>query len=221
MEMRALDIPRQDWTIEDVLAIGRLAASDLTLDELHGHAGRARQDFARVFWKRLIGLDPAPDAAGDNGALAQALRSNGKMGSNSFALAAAKSATGSALMANDPHLGALLPNLWLIAGYKSPSYHLAGFMIPGVPMAALGRNPWIAWGGTNLHAMSSDLFDVTDLPANEIRERRETVKVRGRRDRTIVVRDTNYGPIVSDLSFFPAMASNWRCAGSAMAPAMS
>jgi penicillin amidase len=125
------------------------------------------------------------------------------MGSNSFALAGAKSASGAALIGNDPHLGALLPNLWLIAGYKSPSYHLAGFMIPGVPMAALGRNPWIAWGGTNLHAMSSDLFDVTDLPPGEVHERRETVRVRGRRDRTIVVRDTNYGPIVSDLSFFP------------------
>ncbi len=203
MEMRALDLPREDWTIEDVLSVGRLAAVDITWMSFMGMLGAPDQDFARLFWKRLVGLDPAPDAAGDDGALAQALRTNAKIGSNSFALTAARSATGSALMANDPHLGAVLPNLWLIAGYKSPSYHLAGFMIPGVPMAALGRNPWIAWGGTNLHAMSSDLFDVTDLPAAEIKTRREIVKVRGRRDRTITVRDTNYGPIVSDLSFFP------------------
>lgn len=203
MEMRALAMPRQDWTIEDVLSIGRLAAVDITWMSFMGMLGAPDQDFARLFWKRLVGLDPAPDAAGDDGALAQALRTNSKIGSNSFALMKEKSATGSALMANDPHLGAVLPNLWLIAGYKSPSYHLAGFMIPGVPMAALGRNPWIAWGGTNLHAMSSDLFDVTGLPANEITERREIVKVRGRRARTVVVRDTKYGPIVSDLSFFP------------------
>ncbi|HEY1719713.1 MAG TPA: penicillin acylase family protein [Magnetospirillaceae bacterium] len=203
MEMRALDIGRSDWTIEDILAIGRLSSVDITWMSFMGMLGAPDQDFARLFWKRLVGLDPAPDAAGDDGALAQALRNNGKMGSNSFALMSDKSASGAALMANDPHLGALLPNLWLIAGYKSPSYHLAGFMIPGVPMAALGRNPWISWGGTNLHAMSSDLFDVTDLPAAEITERRETVKVRGRRDRTIIIRETKYGPIVSDLTFFP------------------
>ncbi len=203
MELRALGIGREGWSPEDVLAVGRLAAVDITWMTFMGMLGAPDQDFARTFWRRSIGLEPPPDGTGDEETFAAALRGTGRMGSNSFALAAARSASGSALIASDPHLGALLPNLWLIAGYKSPSYHLAGFMIPGVPMAALGRNPWIAWGGTNLHAMASDLFDVTDLPESEITERRETVRVRGRRDRAIVVRDTSYGPIVSDLSFFP------------------
>lgn len=202
MELRALGIGREDWSAEDVLSIGRLAAADITWISFMGNLGAADQAFARRFWRRLVGLDPAPDG-GASGALAAALRSNGRMGSNSFALAGARTRNGAAWIANDPHLGAVLPNLWLIAGYKSPSYHLAGFMIPGVPMAALGRNPHIAWGGTNLHAMSSDLFDVSDLPQSEIVERRETVKVRGRRDRVITVRETSYGPVVSDLSFFP------------------
>lgn len=202
MELRALGIDREDWSAEDVLSIGRLAAADITWISFMGNLGAADQAFARRFWRRLVGLDPAPDG-GASGALAAALRSNGRMGSNAFALAGARTRNGAAWIANDPHLGAVLPNLWLIAGYKSPSYHLAGFMIPGVPMAALGRNPHIAWGGTNLHAMSSDLFDVSDLPQSEIVERRETVKVRGRRDRVITVRETSYGPVVSDLSFFP------------------
>jgi penicillin amidase len=203
MELRALGIGREDWSAADVLSIGRMAAADITWMSLMGNLGAADQDFARRFWRRLVGLDPAPEGTGDGGALAAALRGHGRMGSNSFALAGTRTGNGAAWIANDPHLGALLPNLWLIAGYKSPSYHLAGFMIPGVPMAALGRNPHIGWGGTNLHAMSSDLFDVTDLPPSEITERRETFKVRGRRDRTIAVRETVYGPIVSDLSFFP------------------
>jgi penicillin amidase len=203
MEMRALQVPREDWSIEDVLAIGRVAAADITWMTFMGMLGAPDQDFARQFWRKSIGLEPAPDGTGDAETLTGTLRGQGRMGSNSFALAAAKSATGAALIASDPHLGAMWPNAWLIAGYKSPSYHLAGFMIPGVPMAALGRNPQIAWGGTNLHAMASDLFDVTDLPEAEITPRHETVRVRGRRDRTITVRDTSYGPIVSDLSFFP------------------
>jgi len=202
MELRALGIGRERWTAEDVLSVGRLSSSDITWLTFMGALGAPDQEFALGHWRRNVGLDLGTGAAA-GGELATALRDNARMGSNSFALMGARSTTGSPWIASDPHLGATLPNLWLIAGYKSPSYHLAGFMIPGVPMAALGRNPWIGWGGTNLHAMSSDLFDVTDLPAGEIRERRETVKVRGGRAREIVIRDTVYGPIVSDLSFFP------------------
>ena len=204
MEMKALDLPREPWTIEDVLSVGRLAASDITWFAFMGSLGAKDQQFARAMWRRNVGIAPDPAAAdGAAGALVDAIEDNAKIGSNSFALMGHRTANGAAWIASDPHLGATLPNLWLIAGYQCPSYHLAGFMIPGVPMAALGRNPWIAWGGTNLHAMSSDLFDVTDLPAGEITERREVIRVRGRRDRTITIRDTSYGPVVSDLSFFP------------------
>ena len=61
------------------------------------------------------------------------------------------------LIASDPHLSIVLPNACLLAAFRSPSYHAAGLLIPGLPFIALGRNPWIAWGGTNLHAASSDL----------------------------------------------------------------
>jgi len=204
MEMRALDLPREDWTVEDVVSVGRIAASDITWMGFMGTLGAEDQEFARRMWRRNVGLVPDPDSiSGEPAGLAAALRDTGDVGSNCFALMGHRTANGAAWIASDPHLGATLPNLWLIAGYKSPSYHLAGFMIPGVPMAALGRNPWIAWGGTNLHAMSSDLFDVTDLPDGDIKVRTETLRVRGRADRTVTIRDTGYGPIVSDLSFFP------------------
>ena len=200
MEVRALELGAEPWTVDDILAIGRLAASDITWFAFIGALGADDQAFAQAMWRRNVGLDPV---AGDAATLTETLRNNGRMGSNSFALMGRRTANGAAWIANDPHLGATLPNLWLIAGYKSPSYHLAGFMIPGVPMAALGRNQWIGWGGTNLHAMSSDLFDVSDLPESEIRVRQEMVKVRGRADKTITIRETAYGPIVSGLSFFP------------------
>ncbi|HZU89183.1 MAG TPA: penicillin acylase family protein, partial [Stellaceae bacterium] len=58
--------------------------------------------------------------------------------------------------------------------------------------------PWIAWGGTNLHAASSELFDVSGLPAAAIRERPERIGVRWSRSRDIVVRDTDHGPIIND-----------------------
>jgi penicillin amidase len=71
-------------------------------------------------------------------------------------------------------------------------------MAPGLPFIAIGRNPWIAWGGTNLHAASSDFYDVSDLPSEEISERREIIKVRWWPDRQVVLRETPLGPIISD-----------------------
>jgi penicillin amidase len=71
-------------------------------------------------------------------------------------------------------------------------------MIPGLPVFAIGRNPWIAWGGTNLRASASDMVDVSTLPAAAIRTRTEKIRVRWWRDRDITVRETPFGPILSD-----------------------
>jgi penicillin amidase len=71
-------------------------------------------------------------------------------------------------------------------------------MFPGLPVMALGRNEHIAWGGTNMHAASSDLFDIGGIPAAEIIEREETIKVRWSRSRTVRVRETEFGPVLSD-----------------------
>ena len=68
-------------------------------------------------------------------------------------------------------------------------------MIPGIPMVGLGRNAWLAWGGTSLHAASSDLVDVSQEPMTE---RREQVGVKGQSPVTIVLQETRFGPVVSD-----------------------
>ena len=129
-------------------------------------------------------------------------------------MAGHRSATGGALIANDPHLGILVPNVWLIAGVKSPSCHAVGLMPPGLPVFAIGRNPHIAWGGTNLRAASSDLYDVGEVPESEIAERREPIGVRWWFDAEATVRETRWGPIVTDappLARFdlPPLALKW------------
>ena len=137
-----------------------------------------------------------------------------KSGSNSLAVAGHRSDTGGALMANDPHLGILVPNVWLIAGVRSPSYHAVGLMAPGLPIFAIGRNPHIAWGGTNMRAASSDLYDVSGVPASEIVERDESIDVRWWFDSDVTVRETAWGPIVSDVPLLaehdlPPLALKW------------
>ena len=197
-----LGIDSAPWSVEDVLRLGRIAAMDFTWKIwLRLLKLRRRSDWERL-WRRLVGPEelPVPHFAGSGAddALEFLLGAFIRNGSNSVAVAGARSASGAPLIASDPHLQILLPNLWLIAGYRSPSYHAVGFMIPGVPAIALGRNPWIAWGGTSLRAASSDLFDVSGLEPAEITERRERIKVRWAKPREITIRDTRFGPIVSD-----------------------
>lgn len=217
-EYEALGLAREPWRARDLLAFGRLAGTDVNwlvwfnLIQLRG-----RDDWPQI-WARLVdnGRDSTPSFADDRQAmlLHHLLAGFSRSGSNSLAVAPARSRSGSALLANDPHLGINIPNLWLLAGIKSPSYHAVGLMVPGLPFFAIGRNPWIAWGGTNMRAAASDLYDVSDLPAAKIRERRERIAVRWWFDREVTLRDTPWGPILSDAPLLedaelPPVALRW------------
>ena len=201
-DFRVLGLEPEPWTVADVLAIGRLGGTDVNwlvwADLLKL---RARDDWPGL-WARLVKQGRTSFASFDGGARIAAMQrllgGTSKSGSNSVAVSGRRSATGGALMANDPHLGILIPNVWLIAGVKSPSYHAVGLMAPGLPIFAIGRNPHIAWGGTNMRAASSDLVDVGDLPESEIAERRERIGVRWWFDSEATVRETRWGPIVTD-----------------------
>ena len=202
-EFTLLGLRRVPWSVSDVITLGRLAAADVTWAvwlALLPHRGSV--EVARL-WRSLIGaeapFDLASEQTTDSGKLRSLLLRFTRQGSNSCAIAPSRSENGGAWIASDTHLPALLPNLWLIAGYRSPSFHAAGLMVPGIPALLLGRNPQIAWGGTNLHATSSDLFDVSALPADAFHTRRESLRVRFRGTRQVAIRETEFGPVISDL----------------------
>jgi len=206
-EFRLLGLRRVPWGLSDLLSLGRLAAFDVTWLVWLALLPAQRAGVAQL-WRMLFGREAMFDVAGDSTTagmlprLRAALTRFARPGSNSWAVGPSRGAGGAAWIASDTHLGAMLPNLWLLAGCRSPSFHAAGLMVPGLPVIAVGRNPWIAWGGTNLHAASSDLFDVAELPAREIRTRRERIRVRFLGTREITVRETQLGPILSDLRPF-------------------
>jgi penicillin G amidase len=207
-EFGLLGIEPEPWTVRDVLDIGRLAAADINwllwMRLLRLPRGTDWPDI----WAQLIedGTAPLPSLASGSDlashAFAHLMLGLGRSGSNALAVSGKRSATGQPWLAGDPHLSLSLPSVWLQAAYRSPSYNVAGLMIPGIPAMAIGRSPWIAWGGTNLHALSSELVDVSDLPLQKIIERRVRLAVRWSRPRPIVLRDTEYGPIISDASLF-------------------
>ena len=231
-ELGPLGIARfAPWTLDDFLRLARLYSMDLTwplLTRLLGLRDRTaaktwRRDFRRLLRlpsdeagaETVDGAAASPvgpagaGAGGAGGLLARATRS----GSNAAALSASRSRSGAPLLGGDPHLAVGLPNTWLLAGLASPTIDAVGLMLPGMPFVACGRNRDIAWGGTALHAASSDLVDLSAVPENGFVVETETIPVRFRRTpATIRRRRSSHGAVVSDGALFRArvpLALRW------------
>ncbi|WP_207802998.1 penicillin acylase family protein [Roseicella frigidaeris] len=205
-EYGLLGLRREPFTPADILAIGRLAGTDINwLSYFSLLAERGQPGFAR-HWQRLreAGAGTARPAGEAEAALGALLQGLSRSGSNTLAIAPARSASGAAMLAADPHLGLSLPNLWLLAGMRSPSFHAVGMMIPGLPILGLGRNPDLAWGGTNLRAASSDLFDVGRLPPEAFAEREVTIRQRLWFPARRQARLSPQGPVVTDATVVPS-----------------
>jgi penicillin amidase len=191
-------------TEEDLIAVGRLAGTDINwLAYLSLLPQRGQPGFAEL-WARTREAGGNPVGTQQAGLLQTILEGTSRSGSNTVAVSAARSATGGALIASDPHLGLNMPNLWLVVGMRSPGFHAVGLMVPGLPILGVGRNPHVAWGGTNLRAASSDLFDVSALPPDAFRS--ETARIRQRLWFTTErrVRMTPLGPVMTDAALLPA-----------------
>ena len=128
--------------------------------------------------------------------------------SNAWAVDASHSATGAPLLAGDPHLGFSLPAIWYLARIDTPEGTLAGATAPGVPMLVMGHNSHIAWSFTTNGADTQDLFIETPAGSNlyvtpdgprPFRTREERIRIRGREDEILTVRETRHGPVISDL----------------------
>ena len=137
------------------------------------------------------------------------------MGSNNWVVAPSKSATGTALLANDPHLGFNMPSVWYVNGLHcrpvGPGcpYDVTGVTFPGTPGVVAGHNGRIAWGVTNAGPDVQDLVEEKVDPADASRYltadgsapftiRTETIKVAGGEDVTLNVRETSHGPVLND-----------------------
>jgi penicillin amidase len=70
--------------------------------------------------------------------------------------------------------------------------------MPGLPVIALGRNQNIAWGGTNMRALSSHLYQLTEDDLKEALVEEQTIKVRWWFDTKVKIRWSEWGPIISD-----------------------
>jgi penicillin G amidase len=107
--------------------------------------------------------------------------------SNNWVISGSRTADGKPLLANDPHLDPSAPGIWYLVNLSSPTIHVAGVTLPGVPGVILGHNDFIAWGATNVGPDVQDVyaesFDSNGkyLSANGLKDpvvRKEEIKVR-------------------------------------------
>ena len=66
------------------------------------------------------------------------------------------------VLANDPHLPALLPSVWYLAHITTPEWSVAGATLVGGPAVEVGHNGFASWG------ITAALFDNTDLFQEEL-----------------------------------------------------
>lgn len=93
------------------------------------------------------------------------------LGSNEWAAGALRTATGRALLANDPHLVRRIPGIWHLVEINAPGLHVAGAAIAGVPGVILGHNERLAWGATNADVAAARVFSETFTGADSTRYR--------------------------------------------------
>jgi len=198
-EMRLWRIKAEPWSIEDLITLSRLLAIDVNWFLWFGQIGLLCEPEWSNFWARVkqVQSRSLPSIQGEAAQSALLLNAH-KAGSNCFAISGRLSASGAPVLASDPHLGLQLPNFWLIVGVKSPSYHTLGLMFPGVPLVLIGRNEKIAWGATNMRALSSNLYKIKPAEEAKLLSNKETIKVRWWFDKTIIKRTHRHGPVISD-----------------------
>ena len=231
LEFVILGYRPERWTALDSLVVAKLQAYDAAnnLDQELLRAGLASRFGTGVL--ATLMPDPSGRAASVDGqawaavapylaagassfpgavALATLLPGAGRgSGSNCWALAGSRTASGKPILAGDPHLAVRNPSIWYEIGLEGAGYKLVGFSFAGIPGIVIGHNDRIAWSFTYAYTDTQDLFverqDPTDPRRYEYKGQfeaatfvRESIDVKGRADPVIVdVAITRHGPIIT------------------------
>jgi len=230
LEYRLAGLKPSPWNPEDSLAIGAYMAwilsfnvrEELVFLRLAERLGNARAAELFPTDEGIPAPAPAPELPRITGNYAAALAHLAAVparfglpapgaASNAWAINGSRTADGGALLANDPHLAAAVPNTWYELELIAPGLHAAGVALPGLPLVVIGHNRDLAWGFTTTMADTQDLFLERALPdgvhvqrpngqREPIHRRLEQIPVAGRRTPVAwVVRRTSNGVVLNDV----------------------
>ncbi|MBS1680633.1 MAG: penicillin acylase family protein [Bacteroidetes bacterium] len=139
-------------------------------------------------------------------------KSSPDVGSNNWAVAGSKTASGSPLLCNDPHLELNLPSIWFIIHLNAPGFNSMGASLPGAPAVISGFNDSIAWGETNAQRDLVDWYKIQfkDSSKNEyfsdghwkpVQKVVEKISIKGNKPFFDTVVYTHHGPVTFDESY--------------------
>jgi len=163
-EFRALGYRAEPWSVEDVLLMARmtgyltLATSQAEIERLFVEMVQAGVDDERLgvlfpdcvsrldrdlLGKVKLGERIVPDS------VKWTVGGPRMMASNNWAVSAQHSATGHALLANDPHLEVnRLPGVWVEQVFELPDDTVFTANMPGLAGPLVGRKDDLSWGAT-------------------------------------------------------------------------
>ena len=128
-------------------------------------------------------------------------------GSNNWAIAPARTATGRPILASDPHRVMLAPSIRYVAHLNAPDLSLIGAGEPHLPGVTLGHNGAIAFAITIFMADQADFY-VYELNPGDPRQYRygdgwetmrivrEMVAIKGEASREVELAFTRHGPVL-------------------------
>ena len=230
LELTALSVTPEPWTPIDSLAFERLLQDDLSVADSveRGALADARAQGLDAAISLLDASEPgttkvAPETAEILASLAPSPGAatvpaeTAPAGSNAWAIAGTRTASGKPLLAGDPHLAAERPGVWYAAHLQSADgLDVVGLTLAGVPGVVIGHNGRVAWSLTMHQADDSDLFvEQVDWAAGTYRRdgisvpldrTSETISVKGEADVVVEVARTIHGPIVVRLNENPGLA---------------
>lgn len=134
------------------------------------------------------------------------------IGSNNWAVSGSKTATGSPILCNDPHLNLTFPSIWYVVHLNCPGLNVMGASLTGAPGVIIGFNDDVAWGVTNAQRDLVDWYKIefkdtarteykSDSTWKTTTKKVEKILVRGQDPFYDTVTYTHHGPVVYDKSF--------------------
>lgn len=129
------------------------------------------------------------------------------IGSNNWIVSADKSASGSTLMANDPHRSQAVPSLRYIVHLNAPGWNVIGGGEPEIPGISIGHNEYGAWGLTVFRTDGEDMKVYETNPENpnqymyngeweDMEVISDEIRVKGKDAVKVDHRFTKHGPVV-------------------------
>ena len=141
-------------------------------------------------------------------------------GSNNWSVSGKLTEHGSAMVADDMHLGLRVPNIWYRASwYLNDGRRVTGATLPGTPALVAGSNEYVAWGFTN---SQGDYHDVIELKVNDsatqyltdtgwknFKIEKEIINIKGQDSEEVDIKLTQWGPVIGENHNGQLIAMRW------------